>query len=479
MKIAKIEERFKKLMPRVDFCSLRYHIDREEEIFVHQDVLQPIGDNRDEGIMITVHHKGGIGYGATSDLRESGIKAAIDKAISWAEHSSKNAVTDFSKIVMPVVSGEYKTKLETSWDSISLKDKIDRLKVLSHSLKVSDSIVDWHAGLWRVAEERLYLTNHGSRTYQDFSYLFPVLGVSANKGSETISRSFSGGPYGQQGGYEILDYVNFDDRVKTLPEEALQLLDSPNCPTGTMDILLAPDQMILQIHESIGHPLELDRILGDERNYAGTSFVTQDMFGSYQYGSDLLNITFDPTIHHQVASYGFDDEGKRAEKSYLIENGLLKNPLGGDISSARSDGLNAVANSRSMSWKKPAMDRMANLNLEVGDSSLNDMISSIEKGVYMKSNSSWSIDDSRNKFQFGCEWGQLIENGELTTVVKNPNYRGISASFWRNLKMVGDEETYEVLGTPYCGKGEPNQVVRVGHATPACVFSDVAVFGGE
>jgi TldD protein len=122
---------------------------------------------------------------------------------------------------------------------------------------------------------------------------------------------------------------------------------------------------------------------------------------------------------------------------------------------------------------------MANLNLEPGNASLEEMIAAVERGVYMKTNCSWSIDDSRNKFQFGCEWGQLIEHGKLTTVVKNPNYRGISATFWRNLKMVGNEDTLEVMGTPNCGKGEPNQVVRVGHASPACLFADVEVFGGE
>jgi len=233
----------------------------------------------------------------------------------------------------------------------------------------------------------------------------------------------------------------------------------------------------IQIHESIGHPLELDRILGDERNYAGTSFVTLDMFGTYQYGSPLLNVTFDPTLPEQLASYGFDDEGLPAEKTYIIREGVLKTPLGGVMSQART-GLSGVANARAMSWNRPPIDRMANLNVEQGNSTLDEMIASIERGIFMKTNLSWSIDDSRNKFQFGCEWGQLIEKGELTQVVKNPNYRGISATFWRNLKKVGNQETFEVLGVPYCGKGEPNQIIRVGHASPVCLFTDVDVFGG-
>jgi predicted Zn-dependent protease len=243
-------------------------------------------------------------------------------------------------------------------------------------------------------------------------------------------------------------------------------------------VLLAPDQMVLQIHESIGHPLELDRILGDERNYAGTSFVTKDMFGKYQYGSPLLNVTYDPTRPEQVASFAFDDDGQPAERQFVIKDGVLVRPLGGLISQRRA-GMEGVANTRADSWRRPAIDRMANLNVEPGTSSFDQMVKGIDKGIYMRTNNSWSIDDSRNKFQFGCEWAQLIEGGKLTKVVKKPNYRGISASFWRNLKMVGDRSTFQVLGTPYCGKGEPNQAVFVGHASPACLFTGVDVFGGE
>jgi predicted Zn-dependent protease len=244
-----------------------------------------------------------------------------------------------------------------------------------------------------------------------------------------------------------------------------------------MDLLLMPDQMMLQIHESIGHPLELDRILGDERNYAGTSFVTRDMFGHYRYGSPLLNVTFDPTLPQELASYAYDDEGTVAEKVWLIRDGILERPLGGHLSQLRS-GLPGTANARASGWNRPPIDRMANLNVEPGASTLAAMIAAVERGVLMRTNVSWSIDDSRNKFQFGCEWGELIENGRITHVVKNPNYRGVSSTFWRSLAQVGNADTFEVHGTLYCGKGEPNQAIDVGHAAPPCLFSGVEVFGG-
>jgi len=235
--------------------------------------------------------------------------------------------------------------------------------------------------------------------------------------------------------------------------------------------------MVLQIHESIGHPLELDRILGAERNYAGTSFVSPAMFGSYRYGSELLHVTFDPTISGELASYAADDEGTQATREYLIRDGILERPLGGRLSQARS-GLPGVANARASCWDRPPIDRMANINLEPGSSSLNELIGGVERGVLMDTNRSWSIDDSRNKFQFGCELGRLIEDGELKGLVRNPGYRGISARFWRSLAGVGARDTREIRGVYNCGKGEPNQGVYVGHAAPPCLFRNVTVFGG-
>jgi predicted Zn-dependent protease len=248
-------------------------------------------------------------------------------------------------------------------------------------------------------------------------------------------------------------------------------------------VVLMPDQMMLQIHESIGHPLELDRILGDERNYAGTSFVTLDMFGSYRYGSPLLNVSYDPTRSEEFASFAFDDEGTPARRDLLIRDGILIKPLGGTSSQQRAQRLRAdiggVATTRACAWNRPPIDRMSNLNVEPGDASVEQMIAATELGVLMKTNRSWSIDDSRNKFQFGCEWGQMIRDGQLAEIVRDPNYRGISATFWRSLAQVGRSDTMEVMGTPYCGKGEPNQAVRVGHASPACRFTGIDVFGAE
>lgn len=478
MNVEKLKSSFATLGSDVDFCSLRYRSQADEVTTVRQDIVEPIQTTVDEGVMVTVFHRGGIGYGATSDISTGGIRQAYEQACLWAKQSAAKAVTNFSEVPRPTGSISSTSKVVRPWSSLTLGDRIDRLKQASRGLKAHPSIVDWRGDLWRAKVDSFFVSTSGANQEQSFDYLTPMLSVVANKGNDTQRRSFGGHAYCRQGGLEVLDELNFWSAGPALVDDVLQLLAAPNCPTGDMDLILDPGQMVLQIHESIGHPLELDRILGDERNYAGTSFVTLDMFGSYQYGSKLLNITHDPFETGEVAGYHFDDDGTAARKEYLIKDGILQRPLGGSISQHRAK-LPGVANSRANSWNRPPIDRMANLNLEPGDSSLADMVKDVERGVYMKTNTSWSIDDSRNKFQFGCEWGQLIENGVLTKVVKNPNYRGISANFWRSLARVGNASTLEVMGSPFCGKGEPNQMVFVGHATPPCLFRNVAVFGGE
>ena len=280
-----------------------------------------------------------------------------------------------------------------------------------------------------------------------------------------------------QAGAEFIEKYDIATEASQIANQAIELVEADQCPTEVTDLVLAPDQMMLQIHESVGHPLELDRILGDERNFAGSSFVHLEDFGSLQYGSKLMNIVFDPTVDNQLASYNFDDGGMPATKEYLIQDGVLVRGLGGIESQIRS-GVPGFSNLRASSWNRIPIDRMANINLVPGQSTRDEIIKSVERGVYMESNRSWSIDDYRNKFQFGCEYGRMIENGQLTKVVKNPNYRGITNPFWRSLSMVGNQDTFEVFGTPNCGKGEPNQVERVGHASPLCKFDQIQVFGG-
>src|SRR6185312_15174035 len=468
-----IKELFAALRSSAPFWSLRCHEEKRESHAMRQDTLEPPRVSLDRGAMLTALTEGGYGYCATSELSQAGLQNALDRATQWAEATKGRSAYRFDPAAMPAPRGEYESPFLQERPVRSVLQGL--LAAECKAAKLDDRIVERYAALELVDEERLYLTSTGGEVAQRFRFTLPHMRVTANEGVETQSRSLD---HARQGGFEQVGRAGLVGSGERLAHDALQLLAAPNCPSGKMDLLLMPDQMMLQIHESIGHPLELDRILGDERNYAGTSFVTPDMFGRYRYGSELLNITFDPTRPEELASYGFDDEGTPAERTYLIREGTLMRPLGGAISQTRA-GLPGVANARADGWNRPPIDRMANLNLEPGDATFDELVASIERGVMMETNSSWSIDDSRNKFQFGCERARLIEDGRIGAVVKNPNYRGISAVFWRSLARVGNADTLQVLGTPFCGKGEPGQTIRVGHASPACVFTDVDVFGGE
>jgi predicted Zn-dependent protease len=459
-----------------DFWSLRIVDETIDDHVVRNDVAQPLRTVRDRGAMLIAWVGSGAGYAATGNLSAAGLQAALDAATARAKASASLSLIDHSVIARPATSGEYVSP-NAEHALPTRREWLERLAHECAAANLDSRVVERTASVQLTHTDQLYITGDGVRIDQRFRFVMPQLSVAAHANGDTQLRTL--GDYGTlaQGGIEVLARYGFDGAGARIADEALQLLAAPNCPTGKRDLLLMPDQMMLQIHESIGHPLELDRILGDERNFAGWSFVKPDMFGNYRYGSELLNVTFDPDLREEAAAYAFDDDGTVAKKQYLIRNGVLERPLGGALSQQRAQ-LPGVANSRASNWNRAPIDRMANLNIEPGTKTLDEMIANIEHGILMRTNTSWSIDDHRNKFQFGCEFGQLIENGKLTQVVKQPNYRGISANFWRSLSAVGNESTRQVFGTPMCGKGEPAQVIRVGHASPACVFSNIDVFGG-
>ncbi|HBZ92358.1 MAG TPA: peptidase C69 [Pseudomonas sp.] len=471
-----LERRFAALRTTADFYSLRHVQESRESYWVRRRVAQAPSFIDDAGAMLTVRIAGVEAYAATSDISQAGLQAALERAEWMARALAGHNLLDLGSLAQPAEQGD---DVMPGYDlpAAGAAYWFESLMAESALIPRDARLVDSHVGLTFTCHEQIYLNSAGARLRRAQRYVFPQVGVTASDEHDSQSRSFGGSHLARQGGAEVLDQLGVPGSAARIADEALQLLLAPNTPNDSRDLLLMPDQMILQIHESIGHPLELDRILGDERNFAGTSFIRQEDFGHYRYGSPLLNVSFDPGVPGELSSYRHDDGGTPAERQLLIRDGILQRPLGGALSQWRS-GLPGVANSRACSWNRPPIDRMANLNLEPGDKSLAELVGGIERGILMSNNRSWSIDDARNKFQFGCEWGQLIENGELKGVVKNPNYRGISSRFWRNLRAVGDASTFEVLGTPYCGKGEPNQVIRVGHASPACVFADIDVFGG-
>lgn len=460
---------------KADWLSLR---EVKEQVVVRsarKGNLDPLNIDHTQGVMVEVLVDGQFACAGTCDLTREGVQKAAQRALDQAKKLKDFQLFHFDKTARPPSKGTYFSGTQRLLEDSQAYVLNDLAVDLSNHLKTHDQIIHTMASFTSIEQEITFVSSNGAniqqRLHQRGIYLLAVA-----QDGHTIQTRTNGFPV-VQAGDEFFDAQTLKNKAIQIAEEAIELTQAQECPTGLYDLILMPDQLYLQIHESIGHPLELDRILGDERNYAGWSFVKPEDFGHLAYGSPLLNITFDPSLPGEITTYHYDDTGTQADRQYIIKEGILKRGIGGLESQTRS-GIPGTSSARAQSWNRAPIDRMANINMEPGSSKLADMISSTERGILMKTNRSWSIDDYRNKFQFGCEYGQLIENGQLTKTVKNPNYRGITTPFWHSLKMVGDPSTHEIWGAFYCGKGEPNQVVRVGHATPACLFTNVEVFGG-
>jgi predicted Zn-dependent protease len=425
--------------------------------------------------MVEVLHEGQFAYAASSDITPDGINKSFERARELAQLARRHNLYEFDETARPANRGQFQSHYQQALADLSPADIQDALIEITTRLQRHDKIIETQASALISQVDVEFVSSNGADWRQEFSMVTRDFSATAKGNGDFQKRSL--GMEARQWGAESLDVSLLDEDITRIADQAVELLDADECPTGQYDTLLMPDQLYLQVHESIGHPLELDRILGDERNYAGWSFVAQEDFGSLQYGSPLLNVSFDPGVTGELASYRFDDAGISAEKHLLISDGKLVRGIGGIESQIRSD-IPGVACSRATSWNRPPMDRMGNINIEPGDSSLQEMVADIEYGIVMHTNRSWSIDDYRNKFQFGCEYAQLVENGVVTKTLKNPNYHGVTTAFWNKLAMVGNAGSSRIWGSPYCGKGEPNQAIRVGHAVPACLFRNLDVFGG-
>ncbi len=466
------------LLPRIDatFVGLREVEERTTTFHVRDELPEEASVRTSRGVMVEVMSDGGLGYAATGARSLEGIARAAETARERARAVARCSVVRATPALRPGARvddarGAGARPLERP------ADVLDALVALSGTMRL-EGVVRRTATVRVVEMTTRIASTEGAEVR--LALLATSLDLSATCEREgVVQRRSAGGAFAdsRQAGVDGLFGAALRERARLVAEQARELVAAPECPTETTTVVLAPDQMMLQIHESIGHPLELDRILGDERNYAGGSFVTLSDVGTLDYGSPLLTVSWDPTLPGEFAGYAADDAGDVARRELIIDRGRLVRLLGGVESRARAR-IAGVATQRASSWSRPPIDRMANLNVEPGELSRDALLGGVESGIYMEANRSWSIDDRRDNFQFGCEYGRLVRGGRLGAVVRNPGYRGRALSFWRSLSAVGNLQTREAYGTPYCGKGEPNQVIRVGHASPICRFDGVEVFGG-
>ena len=299
---AHLKQRFAALRSGAQFFSLRYVKQTSQHLSVRKNIAEPPHLSTDEGAMLTVRINGVEAYAATNDLSQRGLQAALERAENQARMLASHALLDLSDQPVATSCADYLSpNLNSAFPSLS--DCYALLGSESANVPHDERLVNWQVSLGLENVEQIYLNSAGAQIRQAHRFVFPGLSVTAYDGQDSQSRSLGRENFGQQGGAEVIDACGIIGAARQVADQALQLIMAPNTPTGPRDLLLLPDQMILQIHESIGHPLELDRILGDERNYAGTSFVNVSDFGSLQYGSSLLNVTFDPNIPEQLASY--------------------------------------------------------------------------------------------------------------------------------------------------------------------------------
>jgi TldD protein len=332
------------------------------------------------------------------------------------------------------------------------------------------------SGLDVLRNNKVFASTEGSYIEQDLYNIGCYIEATAVREGEVQTRSFPstmGGQWGSEG-YELVHRWDLPGNAERIASEAVALLDAPQCPSGVKTVVIDASQVALQIHESCGHPIELDRVMGMEASFAGTSFMTLDKLDNLKYGSDIVNIVGDATLPNGLGSFKYDDEGVPAQRFNIIENGVFRNYLM-DRETATMLGKTSNGTARADGWNRIPMIRMTNISLMPGSGTLDDLISEVDDGLFLSTNRSWSIDDKRLNFQFGTELAYEIKGGKLGQLYKNATYTGITPEFWNSCERIAGPEAWVLWGLPNCGKGEPMQIGRVGHGAAPARFRNVRV----
>ena len=460
----------------VSYGDVRTVFTVEEEVKVKNGAVEDVSYSEDLGFGVRVLVDGYWGFSSsfrmTVEDAERVVKEAVDVARSSGAVKGKRVQLSKEEIYQDT----YRTPYEIDPFSISLEDKINLLVRTDEILRKEKLVTLSLLVLRFIKTHQIFASTEGAIIEQEFVESGGGYTAYSLKDGDLQSRSYPaahGGNY-FKAGYEVINEMDFPGNAKRVVEELKQLLNAKPAPQEEMDLILGTNQMALQIHESVGHAVELDRVLGFEASYAGTSFLSTDMLGKLRYGSPLMNIYTDSITPRGLGTFGYDDEGVKAQKRYIVEEGIL---VGFETSreTAPLIGETSTGNMRADGWSRIPLIRMTNLSLEPGNKTLDEMISEVKRGILMDTNRSWSIDQKRLNFQFGTEIGWLIENGKITEVVKNPVYTGITPQFWGSLDAIADESHWQLWGIPNCGKGEPGQTAHVAHGSSPCRFRKVSI----
>jgi len=482
-----VQEQLKAVLQRLkaqgaEYADARWERHLSERILVRDGRVAALAQHEEEGFGIRVLCKGAWGFAASPFAREEEIERVAERALEIAKASALTVKDPIRLDDWEPQRGRYESPCEIDPFAVPLDEKLELLFRADEILRKAPEIRNAESFLHFHRVEKLFLSGDGAEIRQKITESGGSLEVKAAADGESQQRSYPGAHGGDAAarGFEFIDSLRLVENAERTREEALQLLRAEPCPEGEFDIILDTNQLALQIHESCGHPSELDRALGMELSFAGGSFLTPDQLGKLRYGSELVTIVADATIPGALGSFGYDDEGVPAQRWPIVEGGLFTGYLSSRETAPRI-GQRSTGACRAQSWNRIPIVRMVNISLEPDQKgpSLEELIADTKHGLLLATNKAWSIDDRRLNFQFGCEIAWEIEGGKLGRVLKNPVYTGITPEFWGKCDAICSPKEWRIWGLTNCGKGEPMQTMHVGHGASPARFRKVRVGGSR
>ncbi len=456
-----------------EYADARVVVKRDQLIATKNGRVDRMTDAESEGIGVRVLVNGAWGFACDRRLTADGARNAAIRACTFA----RAAAGRHSRALAPVETrtGRHESSVERDPFAVSLADKVDLCLRADAALEGPDVIVRQTMVRAR-REHKLLLSSEGTEVEQILTESGAGIDCAATRDGVFQVRSYPSAHIGSscQSGWEYVEGLRLVEEAPRVAQEAAALVRADPCPSGVTTVVLDADQVALQVHESVGHPTELDRVYGTEASYAGTSFLKPGDLGSLRYGSEHMNITADPTTPGGLGSFAFDDEGVPAESTPVVEGGRLTGFLTSRETAARIGAGNG-GSMRADGWNRMPLVRMTNLHIEPGQGTLDDLLADVDDGIYMETNRSWSIDDKRLNFQFGTQVAWEIKAGKRGRMLRDATYTGITPEFWGSLDAIAGRDSWRLYGLTNCGKGQPGQSAHVSHGAAPARFRNVQV----
>ena len=458
------------------YADVRGVSQTSEALNVRGPTVEALDRTSSDGFGVRVLVDGAWGYASSAVLTPQEASRLAVLAVGVARASATAITKPVELVPEPPHTGTWSTPIEKDPFQVSLEDKVTLLTGAAEAMEKVKGVRVGRGTMDVLRQTSWLLSSEGTDVEQTIFHTGAGIEATCVSDGEVQVRSYPGSFRGHfsAAGYELVESMDLAAHAEETAEEAVALLSADVCPATTTTVVLDGHQTMLQLHESVGHPTELDRVLGMEAAFAGTSFVGIPDLGGLRYGSEHMNVTSDSTIEGGLGTFAWDDEGVEAQRVDLVKEGILVGFQSSRETAASMGHERSNGTMRAEGWENFPLIRMTNINILPGAGSLEDLLADVDEGIFMSTNKSWSIDDKRKNFQFGCEIAWEIKNGKLGKMLKDPRYTGITPIFWGNLDAVAGPEEWRVWGTPNCGKGQPGQTMRVGHGTAPTRFRNVS-----